>query len=149
MYYFLVFILVYGTDIFTKILVRSKMFVGEEIVLLPFFSLTHVKNTGVAFGLFQGMNHVFLGAGVLVASIVAYIGITSYSKDRFFSLILAGVLGGALGNLTDRVLHGQVTDFLDFYLGSYHWPVFNVADSSICVGAGLLFLHHFRTRKTV
>ena len=62
------------------------------------------------------------------------------------ALVLAAVLGGALGNLVDRVAFGKVTDFLDFYAGAHHWPAFNVADSSICVGAALLLWHSFRRR---
>lgn len=111
---------------------------GEEIKLLPVFSLTHVNNTGIAFGLFQNQNWIFGAIGIIVVGAMVVMSAKMYKDDRATSLILAGVIGGALGNLTDRLYYGHVTDFLDFYIGSHHWPVFNIGDSAICIGAGLL-----------
>lgn len=140
------FISVFSLDLITKSLVRARMFFGSEIRLAPFFSLVHVNNTGIAFGLFQGRNYFFIGVGVAVMAFLIYYSFRLLKEDRFTALVLAAVLGGALGNLTDRVAHGQVTDFLDFYWGAHHWPAFNVADSAICVGAGILILHSFRKK---
>ncbi len=128
----------------SKALVRAQMPMGSEIPLLPFFSLVHVTNTGIAFGFFQNKNTFFILLGIIVIIALTNYAIKLMSTDRFSGLVLAGVLGGALGNMTDRVLHGQVTDFLDFYWGTHHWPAFNVADSAICVGAALLIFSSLR-----
>jgi signal peptidase II len=74
---------------------------------------------------------------------MTWVGLRLLKQDRTGALIIAVVLGGALGNLTDRFFHGRVTDFLDFYVGDHHWPAFNVADTAICVGAALLLLREF------
>jgi len=133
--------MIYASDLFSKFWVRRAMPLGAEIRLLPFFSLTHVENTGIAFGMLQQMNHLLLIAGAALTALLVWMAVRSRSKDRFTTLVLAGILGGAAGNLTDRVLQARVTDFFDFYIGPHHWPAFNVADSAICVGAGLLILH--------
>lgn len=138
------FFSVYALDVVTKFLVRARMPLGSEISLLPFFSLVHVTNTGIAFGLFQERNAFFIGLGIVVMGALALYAVHLLRTDRFTALVLAGVLGGALGNMTDRVVHGEVTDFLDFYWGSHHWPAFNVADSAICVGAALLVIASLR-----
>jgi signal peptidase II len=139
-------ILVYALDAVTKMAVRARMPIGHEIPILPFFSLAHVKNTGIAFGMFQNQNGLFVVLGLILAALLVRFGLGLYRDDRVSGLAVAGLLGGALGNLTDRVLFGRVTDFLDFYWRSYHWPVFNVADSAICVGAGLILLRSFMGR---
>lgn len=146
--FFVTVSLILGLDVLTKTLVREKLPLGAEIHLLPFFSLVHVKNTGIAFGMFQQMNFFFIFLGLAVAGGIFYYGIRLYKEDPFAGVVLAGVLGGAMGNLADRVFFGNVTDFLDFYVGVHHWPAFNVADSAICVGAGLLIVQSFRTPKS-
>lgn len=133
---------VFACDWLTKHVVRASMPVGSEIPVLPFFSLAHVKNTGIAFGLFQQRNYLFLGLGLVVSVALVIFGRRLVAEDRVSGLAMAGVLGGAAGNLLDRFLFGQVTDFFDFYLGSHHWPVFNIADSAICVGAALLLFRN-------
>ena len=139
--FFFIIIATYTLDLLTKHLVRTSLLLGQEISLLPFFSLTRIENTGVAFGMFQGRNTFFLVLGVLVVVGILAMGLLSLKKDRFFALVLALVAGGALGNITDRIVFGRVTDFLDFFVGAIHWPAFNVADSAICVGACLLIGH--------
>lgn len=129
---------VYFCDVITKVGVRRFLPLGADVRILPFFSLTHVQNTGVAFGLFPDRNGLFVGIGFLMMVLLVVWAVRLRREDRFSSLVLAAVLGGACGNLTDRLLFGRVTDFLDFYWGVHHWPAFNVADSTICVGAGLL-----------
>lgn len=138
---------VYVLDFVTKTIVRTRIPEGSEINLLPFFSLTRVNNTGIAFGLFQDRNIFFIGLGFLVVVVVIFYAVQLLKTDRFTAFVLAGVIGGALGNLTDRVYFGRVTDFLDFYWGTHHWPAFNVADSAICVGAGLLLWVSLRGTK--
>ncbi len=136
-------------DLLTKALVRARMPLGSEIKILPFFSLVHLENTGIAFGLFQGKNHLFLIAGLIVTAAMVFLGYRLLREDRFSAYAMAAVLGGGLGNLTDRFLRGRVTDFLDFFWGAHHWPAFNVADSAICVGAALLIFRELIHRKNV
>ena len=125
----------------TKSMVRAWMPLGSEIPLLPFLSFTHVENTGIAFGMFQGRNMIFIVLGiVLTAFLIAY-AVRLLRSDRVTALAMAAIIGGAIGNLVDRFWFGRVTDFVDVYAGRYHWPVFNVADSAICVGAAIVVLH--------
>lgn len=145
--FFVVFASVYLSDLITKIVVRDKMFVGQEIRILPFFSLTHVENTGIAFGLFQDRNIFFAVLGLVLTVVIFRMAYRLKDSDHFSTLVLGVVLGGALGNITDRLLRGRVTDFLDFYIGMHHWPAFNIADSAICVGAALLLWKGFTERK--
>lgn len=138
---------VFVFDFLTKFLVRTQLVLGQEIELLPFFSLVHVQNTGVAFGLFQGKNLLFLALGTIVVGTLIFLAIRSLVTDPTLSWILAIIIGGALGNLLDRVRFGRVIDFLDFYIGAHHWPAFNVADSAICIGAFLMIIQGFRKPK--
>jgi signal peptidase II len=117
--------------------------------LIPgFLNLTHVRNTGVAFGLFAsegsgtGWLLTALGLGSLVA-VGLYFWFTP-AGNRLLLVALALVVGGALGNLFDRVATGAVTDFLDAYVGAHHWPAFNVADSAISIGIVLMAIDSFR-----
>jgi signal peptidase II len=127
-------------DQLSKIVVRSTMSLGSEIAVLPFFSLTHVDNTGIAFGMFQERNVFFIALGLTVTGLLVAYAVRLLASDRPSASALGVILGGAIGNLIDRVTFGRVTDFLDFYVGTHHWPVFNVADAAICVGAGYVAL---------
>lgn len=129
---------VYVLDFLTKTVIRRVLALGTEIPVFPFFSIVHVQNTGVAFGFFQHRNALLIGAGLLMAAVIVSWAVRVANRDRWLSVALALVMGGALGNLTDRIVFGRVTDFLDVFVASYHWPAFNVADSAICVGATLL-----------
>ncbi len=117
------------------------------------FNLIHVANTGIAFGLFPARGQL-LGTLILTAlSLLALTVVASYYRrtpatERSLLASLSLILGGALGNLVDRVMKGSVTDFLDVYLGSYHWPTFNVADSAITVGITLLAVETLRPRRS-
>ena len=136
--FYLVAAAVLLADVVSKELVRIEMPLGSRIAVLPFFSLTHVDNTGIAFGLFQERNLLFIGIGLFVTACLIGYGRQLMRTDRVSAMAMAVVVGGAVGNIVDRVLLGRVTDFLDFYAGPYHWPVFNVADSAICVGASVV-----------
>ena len=118
---------------------------GSRPVIDGFFSFVHVRNTGIAFGLFADaapwFRETVLPAGqllIILAVVVIFRMVGEAAPLSRIAMVL--VLGGAVGNFCDRMLHGYVTDFLDFYVASYHWPAFNVADSAITVGAGLLLL---------
>lgn len=138
---------VYFLDLISKFLIRKYLPLGADIRLLPVFSLTHVQNTGIAFGLLQGRNYIFLILGIIMVIVIGWLGIRLSRKNIWEGAGLGLILGGACGNITDRVIFGRVTDFLDFFIGPHHWPSFNVADSAICIGAGLMILGGFFKRK--
>jgi signal peptidase II len=138
-------------DRITKWAIAQTISLEDSVNIIPgFFRLTHLENTGAAFSLFADSPSPFRTT-LLIAFSVAALAVVSVLlwKDRsvFHSgtLALSLILGGAVGNLWDRVSDGKVTDFLDFYIGAHHWPPFNVADSAIVVGALLLFLRMIRT----
>ena len=127
------------SDALSKYLIRLHLPLGSEIKLCSIFSLVHIQNTGIAFGLFQERNWIFIGVGLVMTVVIVMLA-KKLSKNQPLGLIGLGmILGGAFGNLADRIRLGHVTDFLDFHLGIHHWPAFNVADSAICVGAALVF----------
>ena len=136
----------------TKLLVQRAFRLGESLPVLPgFFNLTYVLNPGAAFGLLAGAAAAFRGPFFIAVSVLAIAVIcyyhARYARGRPLSTVgLALILGGALGNLIDRLRVGMVIDFLDFYLGPYHWPAFNVADSGITVGVSLLLVEMLRER---
>ena len=122
-------------------------------VIDGFFNLVHVRNTGMAFSLFADSAPWFREGVLPVAQAAIIVVILVFlwrigDSARLSRVALALVLGGAAGNLYDRLLHGYVTDFLDFYVASYHWPAFNVADSAITTGAGLLILDSMLGRQS-
>jgi signal peptidase II len=107
------------------------------------FNLTLSFNRGAAFGLWSGLEsgwrEIVLASTILLAlGVVGFLLTRPYYQSKVTQIALAAILGGAIGNVIDRFIYGAVVDFLDFYLGSYHWPAFNIADSAICIGVGLL-----------
>jgi signal peptidase II len=116
----------------------------NSVTVIPgFFCLTHVENTGAAFGLFAESTSQWKIGALVSFSIIALMVVSALLWKHSHSLStttigLSLILGGATGNLWDRMMTGHVVDFLDFYVGSYHWPAFNVADSAIVIGAILL-----------
>lgn len=127
--------IVVALDQFTKYLVVARMAYGDAITLIPgILQLTHVRNFGAAFGLFAGQRLLFFGAALVIVAAFIFLR-NEILKAGHLAVVASGlVLGGALGNLIDRVRYGYVVDFFD--LG--FWPVFNVADSAIVVGAIVL-----------
>ncbi|HSU72886.1 MAG TPA: signal peptidase II [Candidatus Binatia bacterium] len=123
-------------DQFTKWLVIRFMPVGNSIALLPFFSLTHIKNTGAGFGILQGQNAIFILIA-LIAIVVIVLSLRKILEKHHTTIFAALILGGAVGNLVDRILLGAVTDFINFTF----WPAFNVADSALTLGVlGLIWM---------
>lgn len=119
----------------------------EAVPLIPgFFSLTHVYNTGAAFSMMHDSNRFFTLLSVAV--FVALVALRRHFPGLLMQWGWVLILSGILGNVTDRILRGHVVDFLDFQFGSYHWPAFNVADSCICVAAGLFLISGFYSEKT-
>jgi signal peptidase II len=139
-------VLVVIIDQITKLWIISNFAFHEQQNVIPgLFDLVYVTNTGAAFGFLAGSKSwlrqvFFVGVAVvaLVVIVYAYGHLKKQGKLFVYSLGLIG--GGAIGNLIDRLRFGSVVDFLDFYLGSHHWPAFNVADSAITVGVGLFML---------
>ncbi|MFQ5960883.1 MAG: signal peptidase II [Candidatus Methylomirabilales bacterium] len=131
-------------DQLSKFAVQEKLDLGQVIPIIPsFFNLTYVLNPGAAFGFLSGASAAFRNPFFITISVIAVLFILYYrSHHRGMSLLpslgLAFILGGALGNLIDRLRIGMVVDFLDFFYGSYHWPAFNIADSAITVGVTLM-----------
>ena len=144
--YLLIALIVVLLDRWTKYIVARRIALYSHIQVIPgFFRLTHTENTGAAFSLFAD-SHAPWKTGMLIAfSVIALVVVSVLLWKNNHAHILTGVafsliLGGAIGNLWDRVTSGRVVDFLLFYLKRYQWPVFNLADSAIVVGAGLLVL---------
>jgi len=133
-------------DQVTKALVLHHLPLHHSVPVVPgFFDLTHVHNPGGAFGFLAGQDAVLRRSVFLLASSAA-VGLILYfyhrlpEGQRWLGAALTLILGGALGNLIDRLRFGKVVDFLDVYLGRYHWPAFNVADSAITVGIGIFLV---------
>jgi len=143
-----------AVDQVTKLWVTGAMDLFESRTVLPgFFSITYVRNPGAAFGLFAEMGDltrmaILVGVSLLAVGLLTAFFLRSPHADRLSRIAAVLVMGGALGNLIDRIRFGEVIDFLDVYLGTYHWPAFNVADSCITVGIGLFILGAWRERAT-
>ncbi len=135
------------TDQITKYIIKLNLALYEHIIVIEnFFNITHILNPGGAFGFFADRSpeirkFIFLFLSSIVALFVLWFYKKSAGKYVFLSYGLAFIFGGAVGNLIDRFLYGKVVDFLDFYIGTVHWPAFNVADSTINIGMGILFYH--------
>jgi signal peptidase II len=144
-------------DQLTKGLIQHHIPYGNEVPVVPgFFSLVHVSNTGAAFSLLQGNNLFFIGLATIALLVVLFLLVrnqwqTDPARQLHWTtqISLALLTAGILGNLIDRLAKGRVVDFLHFYVGRYAWPSFNVADSCICVAAGLLILASFRKQRPV
>jgi signal peptidase II len=130
----------------TKAVVVSSLAVGERAELLgDVVQVWHAQNRGAAFSLFQGGTIIFLVVSVLSIGMVAYFYRSFRDRSPWLHLVLGIVLGGTLGNFTDRLRQGYVTDWLSIGIGDTRWPTFNVADSSVVVGIGILVLYLFFT----
>src|SRR5258707_5097286 len=148
-YHIIIAALVVALDQFTKWLVAQRISLHDSVDVVPgVFRLTHVQNPGAAFGLFSESSSEWKVAMLILFSVAALAVVSALlwkngKAMNATAIALSLVFGGALGNLWDRVLSGRVIDFLDFYIGSHHWPAFNVAARGIAVGAPLLRIHTF------
>ncbi|NJS35242.1 MAG: lipoprotein signal peptidase [Brachymonas sp.] len=139
-------------DQFTKTLILGYYKLGDSTPVTSFFNIVRVHNTGAAFSFLAGaggwQRWFFTGIG-FVATICILWMLRSHHAQKLFAFALACILGGAIGNVVDRLLHGYVVDFLDFYYGTWHFPAFNIADSAITVGAVCLILDEIlRVRRS-
>jgi len=134
-------------DQLTKIIVDRTMPLHHSIPIVDgFFSLTYVRNTGAAFGIFAGSHEVFrlpflIGVSILAIGFILVMLKRLRDDATWLVTALTFILAGAIGNLIDRVLHGEVIDFLDVYYSNYHWPAFNLADSFITVGVTITLFY--------
>jgi signal peptidase II len=145
-FHFLIALGVVALDRVSKLVIAKYIPLHDSIPVVPdFFRLTHVENRGAAFGLFADSPSEWKIGVLVLFSIIALVVVSALLWRNSHSMNTTGVglaliLGGAVGNLWDRLVSGQVLDFLLFYIGKYQWPAFNVADSAIVIGAGLLVI---------
>ena len=141
--------LVIALDQATKYWISQSLAPGASVPVAPFFNLVLTYNTGAAFSFLSRASgwqrELFIVIAALASFFIIYF-IRRYHRQKLFSFGLSLILGGALGNLWDRIMLGHVVDFLDFYIQAYHWPAFNVADSAITCGAALLIWDGFYKR---
>lgn len=144
LYWLLVSLLIIVLDQYSKILVVKYLTFQEPVPIIPFFNFTLAYNTGAAFnflGSAGGWQRWFFAAIALIVTL----GCCSWlyrlpRQDKFTALAISLIIGGALGNLWDRLTLGYVRDFIDFYVNTWHFPIFNIADSAICVGVAILVI---------
>lgn len=144
---------VFALDRLTKWIIESRVSFTDTYKVIPgFFDIVNSQNRGVAFGILNDSTSEWRTTLLVLASIAAVlvVSVVLWRAERLHRLLLWGlalILGGAAGNVFDRMVWGRVTDFLLFYIGQYQWPAFNVADSAIVIGSGLLLLDQFRPRR--
>lgn len=144
---------VLALDLWSKWLVEAQIpLFGSRVIIPGFLSFTHVQNPGVAFGFLADAATktgpwLVTALGLVALAFVAHLFVRTDPGDRLLLVALSMIAGGAVGNLIDRVTTGAVTDFVDVYVGTYHWHTFNVADSAISVGLVLLLLDGLRHRS--
>src|SRR5262252_6427865 len=143
-YHFLISMAVIVLDRLTKGIIAQRLTLHDGVQVIPgFFRIIHTENRGAAFGLFADSPSEWKVGLLILFSLIALLIVSALLWKNSHSMTTTGIglaliLGGAIGNLWDRVMSGHVVDFLLFYIGSYQWPAFNLADSAIVVGAGLL-----------
>jgi signal peptidase II len=146
---------VFALDRLTKWIVETRVSFSDTYRVIPgFFDIVRSENRGVAFGIFNDSTSGLRTMLLVVLSLAAVVGVgfmlrKARHMDPASLWALSLILGGAAGNVFDRILRGRVTDFLELYLGNYHWPTFNVADSAIVIASGLLVLDLLRPKSKV
>jgi len=138
-----------GLDQVTKWLMVSWLALYETVAIMPYFNLTMAHNHGAAFSFLAqagGWQRWFFTVLALVISTVLVVWLAKLKPEaKLEAISLSLVIGGAIGNVIDRIYYGYVIDFLDVYIGNSHWPAFNVADAAICIGAVLLIIDSFKS----
>jgi signal peptidase II len=136
-YVLLITLSVIAMDQITKYMIVTSFNTLDSIEIFPFLNIVNVRNTGAAFGMFRGLGSGFF----IVISLAAIIFVVNLIMRNAYNFIgLSLILGGAVGNLIDRLFYGKVVDFIDFSIGNFHWPAFNVADSSLTTGIGIILI---------
>lgn len=138
-------------DLWSKYIVVKNFAFGESINILPIFNFTYARNYGAAFSFLADhsgwQKYFFLGLAIVISAGLVFALFKNQAVKKLENSAYALIIGGAIGNAIDRAYNGYVVDFLHFYWDIYHYPVFNVADIAICVGAGLLILEAFIAKK--
>lgn len=130
----------------SKLMARRYLLPGESRPIIPgFFNLAHARNTGAVWGILQQQNEWLILFSLVVLLLVAIFYRRLVGESSWLSFAMGCMVGGISGNLVDRIRLGWVTDFLDFYVGAYHWPCFNIADAAICAGAAIYFISLLRS----
>ena len=143
---FFITTLIVLADFSSKAAILNNLILGETIEIAPFFNIVYVLNKGISFSMLSNAGPVILTLlAVLISLSVVYFMFKE--KDSLSRTALALILGGAVGNIIDRIRLGAVVDFLDFHAFGYHWPAFNVADSAICIGVMLLLYQMIFIKK--
>jgi len=151
--YYLLSAGVFGLDRLTKRVIETRVSVFDTHTVIPgFFDIVHARNPGAAFSMFADSTSPWrpfflVGLSIAALLLVAWMLRKATTLDRATAIGLSLILGGALGNVFDRIMSGAVTDFLDFYIGVHHWPAFNVADSAIVTGSSLLLISLLRPKQ--
>ncbi|MFZ2726113.1 MAG: signal peptidase II [Methylococcaceae bacterium] len=137
----------------SKLLIDYSMVLYQSIAITPFFNLTYVHNTGAAFSFLSEaggwQRWFFAGLAIVISGILAVWLLKLKPHEKLLAVALSLVLGGAIGNLIDRVAYGYVIDFLDFYYNDWHFAAFNIADSAISLGVGLMLLESFGIGRAI
>ncbi|MBI4594932.1 MAG: signal peptidase II [Candidatus Tectomicrobia bacterium] len=150
LFYGLMVVLILFFDQLSKSIVQEKFQLYQSVeVIAGFFNITYLRNPGAAFGIFSHANPqivkpVFFVIAIVALAVMMVIYFRAPEKDRLTRPAMCLIFSGAMGNIIDRWRLGEVVDFLDFYLYSYHWPAFNLADTSITIGVGLFILSLLR-----
>ena len=151
--FFVTILLVVGFDQASKLWILQNFELYDSTVIIPgLFNLTFLRNTGAAFGMFAGhpswwRQLFFIGVAVVALVVILVFQRKLGRQNSLYTISLAFIGGGAVGNLIDRIRYGSVVDFLDVYIGRHHWPAFNVADSAITVGVCLFLLTQFQEER--
>jgi signal peptidase II len=146
-------VLVFVLDRITKAAIRGHLSPWEAVNVIPgLFNIVHTENPGIAFGLLADLANpwrsiLLIGLAILVLAIISGVLLRAGAQNMLLRMGLALVMGGAVGNLFDRIVHGTVTDFVEVHMGEHYFPAFNVADSAITIGACLLLLDMWYSRE--
>ena len=144
------FVLILLLDQWTKYLVKTNLFYGESIPIIDgFFNLVFIKNDGAAWNIMSGQRLILVLISSLILLFLILKGYEFFSAKKIHRIAYGMLLGGISGNLVDRILTGKVIDFLDFQIGTYHYPSFNIADACICVAVILYFITSKNNKQNI
>ncbi len=147
--FFIISLCIFTADISTKYVIEKKLPYLSEVKITDFFNIVHIRNRGVVFGMLSDIQNEKIRLALNFTSVFVMVALLYFA--RFFSGIpfytIGAMFGGAVGNVSERIFKGYVVDFLDFHIGKYHWPAFNIADSSITVGMIILVSYGLFSKK--
>ncbi len=147
---FILGVLILLLDQWTKYLVKTNLFYGESISIIDgFFNLVFIKNDGAAWNIMSGQRLILVLISSLILLFLIFKGYEFFSAKKIHRITYGMLLGGISGNLVDRILTGKVIDFLDFQIGTYHYPSFNIADACICVAVILYFITSKNNKQNI